>query len=291
MAIEIIDKLKQKNGGTFKLMDAADVAWDEETGLVEKINSIIAAGGSGNYLPLTGGVVTGNLRIDGSENQLVLQNGAGILMKNANGTITFKNDEGSQVLGTLTAEQYTGNAATATQAVRATTANNAEQLGGHGLDYFATADQLNGIANGLEWKPSAADTAALKALKAPQEGWTCSVDDTNAIYRFDAANTAENDAEDGSVIKADDGTAGAWVRVGTPVYNPATQQADGLMSAADKKKLDGLSNYELPAASTTVLGGIKAGEGVNITADGTLSILPGLQAATNEQIDAAMEGV
>ena len=37
----------------------------------------------------------------------------------------------------------------------------------------------------------------------------------------------------------------------------ATTDAAGFMSAADKKKLDGLSNYTLPEASTTTLGGVK----------------------------------
>lgn len=37
----------------------------------------------------------------------------------------------------------------------------------------------------------------------------------------------------------------------------ATTSAPGFMSAADKTKLDGLSNYTLPEASTTALGGVK----------------------------------
>lgn len=37
----------------------------------------------------------------------------------------------------------------------------------------------------------------------------------------------------------------------------ATSTNSGIMSAADKKKLDGLSNYTLPEASTTTLGGVK----------------------------------
>lgn len=46
-------------------------------------------------------------------------------------------------------------------------------------------------------------------------------------------------------------------------YPPATQTTEGLMSAADKKKLDGIAtganNYSLPAASPTVRGGVKVG--------------------------------
>ena len=39
MAIEIIDKIKQKNGGTFKLMDAEDIAFGEQS-LTEEIDSV-----------------------------------------------------------------------------------------------------------------------------------------------------------------------------------------------------------------------------------------------------------
>ena len=47
MAIELIAKIKQKNNGTFPLMDAADVEWSDGESLVEHINSIEAAGGVG----------------------------------------------------------------------------------------------------------------------------------------------------------------------------------------------------------------------------------------------------
>lgn len=40
-------------------------------------------------------------------------------------------------------------------------------------------------------------------------------------------------------------------------HTAATTSADGFMSAADKAKLDGLSNYVLPAASTSAIGGVK----------------------------------
>lgn len=55
----------------------------------------------------------------------------------------------------------------------------------------------------------------------------------------------------------------------------ATTTSAGLMSAADKAKLDGIATgankYELPAASESILGGIKVGENLSVTSDGTLS--------------------
>ena len=52
----------------------------------------------------------------------------------------------------------------------------------------------------------------------------------------------------------------------------ATTEFDGVMSAADKQKLDGLSNYTLPIASSTELGGIKLGSGLSVTNDGTVNV-------------------
>lgn len=50
-------------------------------------------------------------------------------------------------------------------------------------------------------------------------------------------------------------------------YGAATQSANGLMTAADKKKLDGIASganaYALPAASPTVRGGVKTGYSAN----------------------------
>lgn len=44
-----------------------------------------------------------------------------------------------------------------------------------------------------------------------------------------------------------------------------TDSAPGLMTAVQKKKLDKLSNYSLPVASATTLGGVKIGGGLTIT--------------------------
>ena len=46
-------------------------------------------------------------------------------------------------------------------------------------------------------------------------------------------------------------------------------------TSEEKTKLAGLSNYTLPIASSTTLGGVKAGENVNIGADGTLNVTGG----------------
>lgn len=66
-----------------------------------------------------------------------------------------------------------------------------------------------------------------------------------------------------------------WQTVGELfVPGKATQDADGLMSKEDKKKLDGLQNYTLEAATAEKLGGVKAtaGNAVTIGPDGSIGI-------------------
>lgn len=59
-------------------------------------------------------------------------------------------------------------------------------------------------------------------------------------------------------------------------YSDATTASAGLMSVADKIKLNGIednaNNYSLPIASTSSLGGIKVGSYLDIAQDGTLSV-------------------
>ena len=55
-------------------------------------------------------------------------------------------------------------------------------------------------------------------------------------------------------------------------YSVATTSTNGLMSAADKKKLDGINgNYVLPAATSSTLGGVKIGSNIS-NSSGTISI-------------------
>lgn len=57
--------------------------------------------------------------------------------------------------------------------------------------------------------------------------------------------------------------------IGTRSLPNATTSLPGVMSAADKSKLDGIAvganNYSLPTASASVLGGVKVGSGLSIT--------------------------
>ena len=54
-------------------------------------------------------------------------------------------------------------------------------------------------------------------------------------------------------------------------YAAATNSAAGLMTAAQKTKLDGLENFSLPVASADTLGGVKIGDGLSIDSQGIVS--------------------
>lgn len=95
----------------------------------------------------------------------------------------------------------------------------------------------NTVANGMSWRNPVENLAALKAIKAPQEGWTVSLTDTNQIYRFDAQDKTPQE-QSPNIIKPTDQTAGAWILLGTAVYSKATEQADGLMSTDHVKALN-----------------------------------------------------
>ena len=68
---------------------------------------------------------------------------------------------------------------------------------------------------------------------------------------------------------------GGTINVGSTTYSNATTSADGLMSSADKTKLDGVAtsanNYVLPTASASALGGIKIGTGLSIDGSGVVT--------------------
>ena len=89
-------------------------------------------------------------------------------------------------------------------------------------------------------------------------------------------NTTYSLSKSGSMITltGSDGSTSTVADANT-TYGEASQSAAGLLSANDKKKLDGIAtganNYTLPTASSSALGGVKVGN--NITnSNGTISL-------------------
>lgn len=68
---------------------------------------------------------------------------------------------------------------------------------------------------------------------------------------------------------------GTWQTPKDTTYEAATTTVAGLMSAADKQKLDGIANsanaYALPNATSTTLGGVKVGSNITLN-NGTISL-------------------
>lgn len=123
---------------------------------------------------------------------------------------------------------------------------------------------INQLSSGLAWKGVYETLEALRAaITEPKEGYfvivtkepTYGNKNTMLIYETEEVND--------------------WQTLGD-IFIPgeATQSSSGLMSAADKKKLDGLQNYTLTAATTEALGGVKAKSGGDITIapDGVIDI-------------------
>ena len=76
-------------------------------------------------------------------------------------------------------------------------------------------------------------------------------------------------------VYADDDTA-SYVSKSTFIGDAASTAVDGLMSAADKAKLDGIAaganKYTLPAATASALGGVKSGEDVEVDSSGIITV-------------------
>lgn len=92
--------------------------------------------------------------------------------------------------------------------------------------------------------------------------YTLPIASASALGGVKSATTGTTSERDYNVQVNSDGTMKVnvpWVNTDT-TYNVATSSANGLMSAADKSKLDNIAsnanNYTLPNASTSVRGGI-----------------------------------
>lgn len=93
--------------------------------------------------------------------------------------------------------------------------------------------------------------------------------------KLDSMQGVPTGGSNGQVLKKTaDGVA--WQNDNNTTYAVATQSANGLMSSADKSKLDGIAEgtnaYTLPAATAQTLGGVKIGSNISLADGGVISI-------------------
>lgn len=159
MAIELIAKIKQKNNGNFKLVDAQDVAWSDSEGLVEHINALdTATGGVGQ---LTSDVADLKGRVSAAEGTIATQ---GTTITQHGASITALQGEVAQrpVINDTTASGTSVYSSTKVDS-QITAAKNAvknELLGGAGAAY----DTLKELSDLIAENQSAIDS--LEAIAA-----------------------------------------------------------------------------------------------------------------------------
>lgn len=126
------------------------------------------------------------------------------------------------------------------------------------------------------------DEQKLYQLNANGETWIELFDLSGNIGLVSRATTADNALEvNGHTVNSDVPVNAEFTDT---TYGTVTDSASGLMTSAQKKKLDGLSNYSLPVASATTLGGVKIGDGLTITNGILSSGVTGGNATHGEQL-------
>ncbi len=130
----------------------------------------------------------------------------------------------------------------------------------NGLMSSTDKSKLNGIATGAEVNQNAFSNITVGSTTIAADAKT----DTLTLVAGSNVTLTPDATNDKITIAATNTT-----------YSAATQSAAGLMSAADKAKLDGVATganaYSLPTASSSTLGGVKIGSNLSISS-GVLSV-------------------
>lgn len=210
-----------------------------------------------------------------------LTNDSGYKTTDTNTTYTI-----SKSGSTITLTGSDGTTSTVTDSDTNTTYS-AATTSANGLMTSAMVTKLNGIATGAEVNQNAfsnvtvgsttiaadgkADTLTLVAGSnvtltpdATNDKITIAATDTVYTHPTSAGNKhIPAGGSSGQILRWSAAGTAAWGADNNTTYSNATQSAAGLMSAADKTKLDGIATgannytYTLPTASSSTLGGVK----------------------------------
>ena len=126
-------------------------------------------------------------------------------------------------------------------------------------------NNINQIVSGLQWKASVPSFQNIAATYPnPQEGWTVSVDDTNIVYRYDEVT-------------------GQWQPISSnSIGNVTPNGASGLMTGADKAKLDQLNHNDyLLKTGGVITGQLTVNNGITGNLAGNAETASKLETAVN----------
>lgn len=176
------------------------------------------------------------------------------------------------------------------QKIKALLAGKVDKVDGKGLstnDYTtAEKNKLAGLKNYTH--PTTSGNKHIPAGGSANQilGWSADgtakwVNEKDTTYSVMSGATIDADGKSGLVPSPTKGaqrwldSTGAWTTPPNTTYGAASTTSAGLMSAADKNKLNGIAEgankYSLPTATSNVLGGVKTG--ANITNNsGVLSV-------------------
>lgn len=137
----------------------------------------------------------------------------------------------------------------------------------------ASASTLGGvkIGTGITMSSGTISVPAATQVTTSVDGLMIAADKTKLDGIATNANNYSLPTASASILGGVKIGTGITLNTGVISVPAATQSTDGLMISADKTKLDGLSNYNLPTASASVLGGVKIGTGITLNT-GVISI-------------------
>lgn len=222
---------------------------------------------TGDYLPLSGGTMTGNINMN---NNRVTSVGAP-----SAGTDAVNKDYVDDEIATAGDGKFlplAGGALTGAVTTTETEFENNELVTKSYVDgQVATAG--NGkflpLAGGTMTGAINMGNQKVTAVATPTAG----TDATNKTYVDNAISTAGN----GKFLPLAGGTMTGAINMGNQKVTAVATPTDD-SDAANKQYVDQAvagSSYTLPAATTTTLGGVKVGAGLSVTEDGTLSATGG----------------
>jgi len=142
-----------------------------------------------------------------------------------------------------------------------------------------TGDITNSAGSLITTLSPAGTVGTYKSVTTDAKGRVISGTNPTTIAEYGITDAKVDNLSDVSITTKQDKDALVWDastskwtnKPLTTVVPVATPSTSGLLSPTDKNKLDGLTNYVLPLASSSTLGGVKVGTSLTIDASGVLN--------------------